>query len=97
MSAASSALPKGEIQLTASRFEIEFINTDNGIGFGRAFFILYRHRCAERDAVRRRIRRIDNMDRCQNLFEFGDALAGGVCRAKFLQFVAQTFRSRAVM
>lgn len=33
------------------------------------------------------------MDRCQNLFEFGDTLADGVCRAKFLQFVAQTLRS----
>ena len=93
MSTASSALPIGEIQLTASRFEIEFVNTDNGIGFGRAFFILHRHRCAERDTVRRRVRRIDNMDRCQNLFEFGDTLADGVCRAKFLQFVAQTLRS----
>src|SRR5436189_2096687 len=33
------------------------------------------------------------MDRCQNLFEFGDTLDDGVCRAKFLQFVAQTVRS----
>src|SRR5439155_15637591 len=33
------------------------------------------------------------MDRCQNLFEFGDTLADGVCRAKLLQFVAQTFRA----
>jgi hypothetical protein len=33
------------------------------------------------------------MDRCQNLFEFGDTLADGVRRAKFLQFVAQMLRS----
>jgi len=33
------------------------------------------------------------MDRCQSLFEFGDTLAESVCRAKFLQFVAQTLRS----
>jgi len=33
------------------------------------------------------------MDRCQNLFEFGDTLADGLCRAKFLQFVALTLRS----
>ena len=33
------------------------------------------------------------MDRCQNLFEFGDTLADGVRCAKFLQFVAQMLRS----
>src|SRR5467141_4188446 len=33
------------------------------------------------------------MDRCQNLFEFGDKLADGVCGAKFLQFVSRTLRS----
>src|SRR4029077_5212156 len=33
------------------------------------------------------------MDRCQNLFEFGDTLVDGVCCAKFLQFVAQTLRA----
>jgi hypothetical protein len=27
------------------------------------------------------------------LFEFDDALAGGVCRAKFLQFIAQMLRA----
>ena len=30
------------------RFEIEFVNTDDGIGFGPRLFILHRHRCAER-------------------------------------------------
>ena len=84
MSAARSALPIGEIQLTASRFEIEFVDADDGKRFGRAFFILYRHRCAEGDAVRCRVRRIDNMDRRQNLFEFDDALAVRVFRAKLL-------------
>src|SRR6266545_6971458 len=33
------------------------------------------------------------MDRYQNLFEFGDTLVDGVCRAKFLQFVAQMLRT----
>src|SRR5438309_10430818 len=33
------------------------------------------------------------MDRCQNLFEFGDTLADGVCRAKFLKFVLQMLRA----
>ena len=49
------------------RFEIEFVNTDDRIGFGPAFFIFYRHRCAEANALRRRFRRIDNMDRCQSV------------------------------
>src|SRR5439155_21817941 len=74
-------------------FEIEFVDTDDGKRFCRAFFILHRRRCAERDAVGRRVWRIDNMDRCQNLVEFADTLADGVCHAKFLQFVAQTLRS----
>src|SRR6059036_2086782 len=34
------------------RVEIEFVNTDDGIGFSPAFFILYRHRSAEGNAVR---------------------------------------------
>jgi hypothetical protein len=75
------------------RFEIEFVNTDNGIGLSPAFFIFHRHRCAEGNAIRRRIRRIDNVDRCQNLFQFGHVLAVRVCCAKFLQFVAQTLRA----
>src|SRR6266700_5258360 len=75
------------------RFEIEFVNTDDGIGFGPAFFIFYCHRCAEGNAVRCRVRRIDNVDRCQNLFQFGHALAVRVCCAKFLQFVAQMLRA----
>src|SRR5947207_13719613 len=33
------------------RFEIEFVNTDDRISFGPAFFIFYRHRCAEGNAV----------------------------------------------
>ena len=63
------------------------------IGFGPTFFIFYRHRCAEGNAVRRRVWRIDNMDRRQNLFQFGYALGIRVCCEKFLQFVAQTFRA----
>ena len=35
-------------------FEIEFVNTDDGIGCGLALFIFYRHRCTERNAVRPR-------------------------------------------
>ena len=50
------------------RFEIEFINTDDGKGFNQAFLTFYRHRCPESHAVRCRVRRIDNVDRCQNLF-----------------------------
>src|SRR5882724_12521527 len=75
------------------RVEIEFVNTDDGIGFGPTFFIFYRHRCAEGNAVRCRVRRIDNVDRCQNLFQFGHALTVPVCCAKFLQFVAQMLRA----
>ena len=33
------------------------------------------------------------MDRCQDLFQLGHALAVRVCCAKFLQLVAQTLRS----
>src|SRR6267378_3367367 len=75
------------------RFEIEFVNSDDGIGFGPAFFIFYRHRCAECHAVRRPVRSINNLDRRQNLFQFGDVLAVRVCCAKFLQFVAQMLRA----
>src|SRR5207237_1967434 len=53
----------------------------------------HRDRCAEHDAVRRRVRRIDNMDRCQSVVEFGVTLADGVCRAKFLKFVLQMLRA----
>src|SRR4029077_19545193 len=75
------------------RFEIEFVNTDDGIGFGPAFFIFYRHRCAEANTVRCRVRRIDNVDRRHNLLQFGDTLADGVCHAKLLQFLAQMLRT----
>src|SRR5439155_1847986 len=52
MSAASSALPRGEIQPTASRSKLCSSTPTIVNVFGRAFFILHRHRCAERDAVR---------------------------------------------
>ena len=71
-------------------FKIEFIDTDDGKRFSRAFFILHRYGCAKRDAVRRRVRRIDNVARCQNLLSFDDTLPARVCCAKLVQFVAQT-------
>src|SRR5262245_49106672 len=48
-------------------FKIEFVDADSSKGLGRAFFVLDRYRCAERDAIRRRVRRIHNLARCENL------------------------------
>src|SRR5215475_10545205 len=48
-------------------FKIEFVDTNDGKRFGRAVFIFYRYRRAERNAVRWPARRIDNVARCQNL------------------------------
>src|SRR5215510_14773650 len=33
------------------------------------------------------------MNRCQDMLQFGDALAAGVCCTKLLQFLAQTLRA----
>jgi len=47
---------------------------DDGIGFGRDLFYLLPSPLRRRQRCSMRVRRIDNVDRCQNLFQFGHAL-----------------------